>query len=123
MNTLVSLPFFFWLGISLLASGETVTANEQLAASYEELRCAGQGGQSSHCRGEEPPRNGKVLVAVSGQVSPVFRQKLGEHDTELIDLLSPGPLKVIVAYWSSRSECKKEQFRNCGVQSPDCGMN
>ena len=39
------------------------------------------------------PRNGKVVVAVSGNVSPLLRQKMEEHGTQLLDRVSAGPLK------------------------------
>lgn len=42
----------------------------------------------------ERPRNGKMLVAISGQVSPLLAEKMRARGTELLPLLSPGPLKV-----------------------------
>jgi len=41
----------------------------------------------------KPPRNKKVLVALSGQVSPRLRQELETHGQTLKDRLAPGPLK------------------------------
>ena len=39
------------------------------------------------------PRNGKVVVAVSGDVSPLLRQKMQERGTQLLDRVAAGPLK------------------------------
>jgi hypothetical protein len=41
----------------------------------------------------KPPRNKKVLVALSGQVSPRLRQELEARGQTLRDRLAPGPLK------------------------------
>jgi hypothetical protein len=41
----------------------------------------------------KPPRNKKVLVALSGQVSPRLRQELEARGQTLKDRLAPGPLK------------------------------
>jgi len=41
----------------------------------------------------KPPRNKKVLVALSGQVSPRLRQELEAQGQTLRDRLAPGPLK------------------------------
>jgi hypothetical protein len=41
----------------------------------------------------EAPRNGKVLVAISGQASPRLRTELESLGDQLLDRLSPGPLK------------------------------
>ena len=41
----------------------------------------------------EPPRNGKVLVAISGEASPRLRTQLDSLGDQVIDRLSPGPLK------------------------------
>ena len=41
----------------------------------------------------QPPRNKKVLVALSGQVTPLLRQKLEAMGQEVHDRIAPGPLK------------------------------
>jgi hypothetical protein len=41
----------------------------------------------------KPPRNKKVLVALSGQVSPRLRQELEERGQLVKDRVAPGPLK------------------------------
>jgi hypothetical protein len=40
-----------------------------------------------------PPRNKKVLVALSGQISPRLRQELDARDQQVKDRVAPGPLK------------------------------
>jgi hypothetical protein len=42
---------------------------------------------------EQPPRNKKVLVAISADVSPRLRQEMGALNYSLKDRLDPGPLK------------------------------
>jgi hypothetical protein len=41
----------------------------------------------------KPPRNKRVLVALSGQVSPRFRQELEARGQQVKDHVAPGPLK------------------------------
>jgi hypothetical protein len=41
----------------------------------------------------KPPRNRKVLVALSGQVSPGLRQELEARGQTVTDRVAPGPLK------------------------------
>ena len=41
----------------------------------------------------EPPRNKRVLVALSGQVSPRLRQELEARGQQVKDRVAPGPLK------------------------------
>jgi len=38
-------------------------------------------------------KNGSVLIAISGQVSPRLRQELGTRGFTVHDRLAPGPLK------------------------------
>jgi hypothetical protein len=41
----------------------------------------------------KPPRNKRVLVALSGQVSPRLRQELEARGQQVKDRVAPGPLK------------------------------
>ena len=42
---------------------------------------------------DKPPRNRKVLIALSGQVSPRLRQELEARGQTVADRVAPGPLK------------------------------
>jgi hypothetical protein len=41
----------------------------------------------------KPPRNKRVVVALSGQVSPRLRQELEARGQQVKDRVAPGPLK------------------------------